>query len=361
MELKGENEFYKKLNNKTYNILKVDNNEKIQMMYNIFDKFIKKANEGIKCFIGIDFEFNKVSKENRDVALMQINLEDNSNIGYIYLLYPPNTGKKLLELLTTKNIIKILHGSESLDIPYLFNQLLVSKKNINNFCENFYDTKYLCDYRNQELDNKEKCGIYDLLINNKIINQEKLNELNKIGERLGPLYLIDIDINDMSIDLIKYSLYDVIYLPELLKKFLNKNNIYTKIIPEISIIVNKYKRNVEDEFIKIEKIVSYLNNCNIKNKKIKLIDIYNIILIKINNTEIIKLRNINYFKNFIDNIIKFFIYYNVNLLTKIYNTHNQKINEINFDYYINWLKKYQNLFFLMQQYNKLFSYIIKKI
>ena len=360
--LKGNQEFFPKLNNKTYNILKVDDKKKEQFMNSIFKKFIDSKN--IR-FIGIDFEFNKVSKTDRDVALMQINLEDESDIAFIFIFKPSEIDTTiLLELLTNRDIIKILHGGESLDIPYLFNQLLSTKENVNNFCNNFYDTKYLCDFKNVELEVPEKCGIYHLLINNQIITKEKLEELDKLGEKLGPLYLIEIDIYNLTFDLLNYSLYDVIYLPELLKKFLSKNNFYTKIVPEIAVIIHKYKREFEPQFDKITKIINYLNYCYIKknDKQIFLKDIYNIVIEKFNKTDIFKLKQINYFKNFIETILKLYIFYNIETDNIIYNNNtNQPINEINFNYYFIWLNQYQNFYILINNHVKLIKTNIDKI
>jgi ribonuclease D len=84
-------------------------------------------NQKEKHYIGIDFEFKQVAKENREIALMQINLENDSNIGYIFVLYPPDLTKEnydlLIKLISTPEIIKILHGAESLDIPYIVQDL----------------------------------------------------------------------------------------------------------------------------------------------------------------------------------------------------------------------------------------------
>lgn len=65
---------------------------------------------------------------------MKLNLE-NDTTGIIFILHPPSvkSTESLIQLLTTPNIIKILHGSESLDIPYLYNQLLIKSDNILNF------------------------------------------------------------------------------------------------------------------------------------------------------------------------------------------------------------------------------------
>lgn len=353
--LYGKNEFYLNLNNKTYYIYKIDNKDKEKKMYDIFNKFIDNQNNNLDeiHYLGIDFEFNKISKGERDVALMQINIENNSNNGYIFVLYPPDLENKeiLINLLTHKNIYKILHGSESLDIPYLFNQLLISIDNINNFCKNFYDTKYLCDYYNIENDITEKCSIYELLLNQKIIDQNKINELNKMNDIIGPLYLININIYKLNDNIFKYSLYDVIYLPELLKKFINKNIIYNKYISETLVLILKYKRNVENE---LEKIQKYINNLNLayvlnNDNKIFLINIWEIYYYMYFDNNLI---NINYFKKFFEIITKFLIYYNIINLFFVYKNNNQIFNLINYNKFISWFKNnYPNIFDLFTIFN----------
>ena len=85
-------------------------------MITFFNNFINNQNKNtnVKHYIGCDFEFNRVRKQERDVALFQINLENNSNEGTLFIFYPPELNKEQLEvlikLLTDNYIIKILHG-----------------------------------------------------------------------------------------------------------------------------------------------------------------------------------------------------------------------------------------------------------
>ena len=101
-------------------------------MTDYFKKFINEQNKNIKekFYLGMDFEFNRVRKTQRDIALFQINLErDSSKEGVIFVFYPPELNKQetniLIQLITNETMIKIIHGGESLDIPYLFDQVLV--------------------------------------------------------------------------------------------------------------------------------------------------------------------------------------------------------------------------------------------
>jgi hypothetical protein len=122
LKLKGSNEFYPKLNNKTYLVLKVDDEQKQNFMSDIFIKFIENQNKNINQnhMIGIDFEFNKVRKGERDVALMQINIENDSDTAYIFVLYPPeltNSNHNILIKLITHRffIMSVIAIDRSID------------------------------------------------------------------------------------------------------------------------------------------------------------------------------------------------------------------------------------------------------
>ena len=126
MSVKNDLEIFDDYNKKNYKIYVAKNKEKIHFMIKYFDYFNKLNDIRI---IGIDLEFNKVSRTNRDVALIQLNLEIGSTKeGIIFVLDPKilndNQIKILVTLLSNIEIIKVLHGGESLDIPYLFNTFL---------------------------------------------------------------------------------------------------------------------------------------------------------------------------------------------------------------------------------------------
>jgi len=365
--LNGKNEFYDSINKKIYNILVVNTKEKEIKMLEIINNFILNQNYNINesHYLGIDFEFNKVSKSYREVALMQLCLENDSNIAHILIIYPPNLDntKILIDLLINKYIIKILHGAESLDIPYIFDQLLINKNNIELFCNNFYDTKYLCDYYNFDTNKltDKGCSIYELLIAQNIISKEKYDELDKIEERMGPIYLIKINIYKLNEALLKYSLYDVLFLPQLVKKLINYGHIYKNTVPQFSIIINKYKRNVELEFNELEKIINsmniyyfYYNNHKYILNNIWLI--YYDIFISFSN-ELNVLYNINYFKKFIKIITKFYIYLTIYKKFKIFKSNNNKFI-FNYHGYINWISNYQYIYPLFLQFFNNFKYYI---
>jgi len=366
--LHGNKEFYPGLNNKTYYVLKVDTEKKIKWMSNFFTDFINKAKtNNKKHYLGIDFEFNRVRKTHRNVALMQINLEVDDDInGYIMVLYPPELPKNdlnlLIKLVSEPLIIKILHGAESLDIPYMFDQLLNSnQKLINGLCTNFYDTKYLCDYMHISEKIKKSCSIYYLLTENKIITEKKIIELESIEERTGPLYLINIDIHNLSTDIFNYSLYDVLFLPELIKKYIKKGIIYEKIIPQITCASYKFKRDIETEFYELEKIVSTFNNYFIleSTNKINLNLIWEFYYYSIGNNYIFHIKEISNLKKFIEIITKMIIYDHVIQIFTVYKNNKKKLNKPDlsiFNKFYFWIEKYPDLFNLINDYSDIIIY-----
>jgi hypothetical protein len=360
--LNGENEFYKNINNKTYNILKVDNIKKETFMCKIFNNFMNNLKNfpKEKHYIGIDFEFKQVAKDTRDIALMQINLENDSNIGYIFVLYPPDLTKDnydiLINLISTPGIIKILHGAESLDIPYLFNQVLLTPEKVNNFCSNFYDTRYLCEYYQKVNNIKGKCSIYNLLLDFNIVTQDKITELENIENITGPIYLITIDIYNLNHEILRYSLYDVIYLIELIKKFMDLGYVYIKIIPELSSLINKYKRSIDNMFNNLVLVVNQLNINYIydNSNRIILKDIWEMYYYTLSdkNQYLNNLKEINYFKYFCEIITKCVVYSNTLKYFKVYQNKNDLSKRINFDIYFDWLQSYPYINELIIEYNK---------
>jgi hypothetical protein len=180
-----------------YNILLCDSKDKINIMIKFFKIFIEKQNKNptIKHFIGCDFEFNRVQKLSKDIALFQINLEDDTNEGTIFIFYPPELNKEdcttLIKLLTDPYIIKILHGGESLDIPYLLNQLL---ENDTELIKKFFDTEV-----NKEFD--WSVEVIDTGLESetggRILNASKITDL---GENFFLTYgdtLADIDLKSL--------------------------------------------------------------------------------------------------------------------------------------------------------------------
>jgi hypothetical protein len=288
--------------------------------------FIKiNANNKI---IGIDFEFNRINNK-RVIALCQINFSIDNNSD-IFLFYPPNIKKDIFVKLLTSNIIKVLHGGESLDIPYLFDNIL-SINDRKDFYKNLFDTRYMCEYYNAENKIDSKCRIYDLLLNMNVINKSKYDYLMKNDKLMGNIWDIIIDVKNMSKELINYCVYDVEFLPELYNKF-PKNKIYQNIIQEIACInfTLRYDKILDNLFTNISQYnltqhPDFLYN----NKYLTYNEIYIMTFGYLLTFEIFdNLYKINYFKKFIELVIKNLLYNILEDSIKLYNYNILYIKEL---------------------------------
>ena len=150
----------------------------------------------------------------------------------------------------------------------------------------------------------QKCKIYYLLLNQKVIDDKQFNFLLQNEEQMGPVYKIKIDVKNMSKELTLYAAYDVVYLPRLYLSF-PKNDLYEKLLPQITSLVFITKNN---NFI--EKQTEILNRFNLfKYNDINLIEYYK--HINFSNSEYPLLFEINYFKKFLTMITKLFTYIHI--------------------------------------------------
>jgi len=351
--LDGKTKFYKNLNNKKYYVLTITNKIKTTFMINKFKEF-----NGI---IGLDFEFKKVSKDFKDISLFQINLEDKTNNAYIFIFYPPALNIKeyniLIKLLINPNNIKIIHGGESLDISYLFNTLFKQDSDlIKKFIKNLYDTKFLCEYYHIENNINSKCSIYNLLEEFKILSDKQIKYLENLEVKIGPIYTVEFNIDNLNINLIEYAMYDVLYLPTLLNKIINISKIYKNVIQEFTSIIYYHKKVDISQFKPLYDKINNLNNSFIivNNNQLKLIDIYYYYYYhKFSNNLLIKLSEITYFKQFIETIIKYSIYN--------YIIDNYTVNLSNEEVIKNKLDDIQPLFFKYKNVTKLNKFIEKNM
>nr|QFG74643.1 MAG: hypothetical protein [Megaviridae environmental sample] len=312
MIIDGKRYLYPNLNNKKYLIKICKSIEDNEAMVSYLDKIVNDV------VVSIDFEFNRsIDNTHREIALMQMNLDLEEDRNHIYLFYPPILNKnqlsKLKNFFFRKNIKKVIHGGESLDIPYLFKNIFVNTNEQLLFINNLYDTKYLCEYYNISNNKIDfKCKIYYLLKQMNVITNEQMEFLLKNEELMGPIYNIRIDINNLKKELILYSAFDVLFLNNLLQKF-PKQNIYLNLIPNI---VNIHFILKQTTFF--SEYNELLNQFNINyiiykgNKKV-LVNIFKEILKKIESNLLIlnNLSNINYIKKFFTNITKNIVYLNI--------------------------------------------------
>lgn len=305
----------------SYYIIKADDQNKIRLFvsYSILYHYVSTEK---KHYVGIDFEFNE-----HKIALCQVAFFHSlsRNKRFIILFNPQDLTtiqtQYIIKFLFTSNYVyKLVHGSDSLDIPYIFQEFFMQNTTyIFNFVKRVIDLRFLCEYNKILANEEKKCSIYDALLYYGVINQKKYDYLVNVNQSLLVPTGVNWNINNMSDNHLIYASYDVIYLRDLYKKIK-----HTKYIPLITRFIYLEKWHVSDLLIKIKNKVDPLNNYIIKNKNsinddindnITLISVFNNLIsdnIVIHvNSEDIKINDllaINYFKTPLILLFKYVIY-----------------------------------------------------
>lgn len=305
--LLNKNSMFKDEYNSKIKIYVGNTNEKlknIKEILNNYKKFVKESKH--KKLLGLDFEFN-----NAKIALAQLNLDDyildDNEVVLVFDPRDPLIKDMFREIVLLENLWVILHGAESLDLPYVINDLLNKKsKDIVRFFQNMIDTRYLCDYT--LLESEGRCKINYLLEQQGVITKDFLDNMLKNEKKMGKIYLVHVDVKKLSKELLLYSAYDVIFLPDLIRKL----KISTKFIEIIRIVQINYmmKYNLLKEFNKSKDIVSKLNSAYFPQLKENntLNDIVIPLIEVAQNDELSKFKKINGLRRIIELIEKTYIY-----------------------------------------------------
>ena len=165
-----------------------------------------------KLLVGLDYEFHKGNNKLHQIAFFPVR-----KYKYIFivdpLLFDSYQMSVYVRTVYTSPIYKITHGSESLDIPYIYGMLGSDKEKLGKFVDYMVDTRFMCDfYKISTKFEDKKCSIYDGLLFFGVISKRKYDELNGIGKSMGPIQNVDWGIETMSDGAFLYALYDVIYL-----------------------------------------------------------------------------------------------------------------------------------------------------
>ena len=328
-------------------ILLIGENETVRKLFIIFlfyfDLIIK--NKSKKHYhVGIDFEFNEGI-----VALMQLNFGK-----YLWIIDPTKYDETKINIISKKlllndKIYKVLHGADSLDLPYVYSEIFKNDQDkILKFMKRFIDTRFLCEYvRNSKMENG-KCSIYDAMLYFKTITQEKYDLLQKNNELMGPTQDVMWDVEKLSSFHIKYAFYDVLHLLTFL------NDIYAKIIKETPELIRSYyyimqiirfvtleRKGVTNVLEMSKEIVNPLNNYLIKTEKenITLLNVYNNLMNKFIITDIDSdgkakgeidinfIETLNYIKGAFNFLLKHVAYYVCKKKYKIYKNKNEIMND----------------------------------
>ena len=319
------------------NIIKADTDTKIKLLimyaiyyhYGYYDK---------KLYAGMDFEFN-----DRKIALCQVAFFPKQKYRYIWIYDPTwldtkQTNYIIRYLFTSEHIYKIVHRSDSLDIPYLFNDLFMNNhEQIYAFTTHVIDTRFLCEYHKATINSDKICSIYDAMLFFGTISKKQydiLESIDKKSKNGEPIQKFDI--NNLSDVNLLYALYDVFYLRKFYFDILKKAKFDTPelfnsyyYIPIITRFIFLEKWGVSDLLARIKNKVDPINNFIIKskNKNNTLIDIFNNINTNIKirtkklNLNVDDLLNINYFRSSIILLLKYITY---SILTNYYEIYKNK-------------------------------------
>lgn len=304
------------IENKYY--LYITNKDEIQKLFTIFIFYYSQKmsiKNSIKVHIAIDFEFN-----NQKVALMQLKLGK-----YIWITNPNHPDIKIFtkKILLNNEIYKIFHGAESLDLPYIFADLLKNNsRKIFKFIKKYIDTRFLCEYIRTNLQQGGRCSIYDAMLYFNIIDQDKYKTLERINKSLGPIQNTSWDINLLNDKKIKYAYYDVIYLDDLLfgiyDTILNRTPDYSRsyyYIIEIIRFVILERAKVTEILKMISPTVNQMNIYFIKinDEAIRLVDIFDqqhvIVKDEKGSLDIDFIKSNNYVRGIMNYLLKYITYY----------------------------------------------------
>ena len=294
-------------------------------------KKINKLSKKYAVYMGIDFEFNT-----KKIALMQILFQihkKNKIINKYYILFLPELSPKTNDymrehILRNSQIMKILHGAESLDIPSIISDIFnYDADGLIDFFLSMVDTRYLCEYLNISNSEPNICKIYDTLLKYNIIDQHIKNNLDLNEQKMGPIYDIIIDINTLSPELITYAIHDIVYLADLYNKMKlliiksNPKNYYILLDSiRYSYMEKKNITNIGDDIT----ICNMMNNyfVLINNKQVLLIKLFELIYADyIESFDNLKpIFQINYLRINLINLLKLIVYKQILNTYTVYST-----------------------------------------
>ena len=221
LEQKIKSLFEIKLNINKYKVFVINNSNykqnKIKFIEEVRDLLTNQnqsQKSNIKICLDYEFNFNKI-------GLAQVMISNKNVSNNIYLFYPPDFNKEETELIKNGLYLtpytKILHGSESLDIPYIYEQVLHNiHDDILLFTRYLQDTRFAC-----ELMKNVKCSLYDALLQTKSINMKQNTFLLDMYKKNGKVYKINWNTHNMTLGQYMYAAFDVIFLRRL-NRILNK-------------------------------------------------------------------------------------------------------------------------------------------
>ena len=238
-------------------------------------------------FCGIDIEYNTYKNSTkRYIGIIQIIFISNSNEYFtdkekpIFVFSPNDLSQTqrdmFVKYILCSKITKIWHGSDSLDYPILYNSLLQDNDNFMKFINSSVDTRFLCELSKRLMSrlnlikkDVNKCSIYNALLDHNVINKKKFNELCNYASKVN--YNKDWIITKLKDHQIIYSVYDVVYLYDLLYNISQRIKSNHKIIEPISLINRLYRFHMINR-LNIIDISNECKNIDVSKKQLVKID-----------------------------------------------------------------------------------------
>lgn len=304
---------FEKINNKSYTfyITKINDDDyvKLFLSYCVLYSLDKTINNPV---VGIDFEFT-----NNYIQLIQICFFPKSDQRFVFVVNPlimHNIHKDIMiKSLFISSIKKIVHGADSLDIPYIFNDLFIENTDyLLKFTMSSIDTRFLCEYHkisSKYIDNK--CSLYNALVFYNVITKNKMNQLEQLTSDI-PIYKMSWRLDKISSNSLKYAVYDVVYLEAFYQNiYASSDGDKLELVNQINnfIIYNKYDisqlTNITYDFIHSKR------NYKIKNgdQIVPILTIYVSVIDALNlSIDIKHLLQINNFKKTLSIIFKGIVY-----------------------------------------------------
>lgn len=303
------------------------------MFYNLDCLHSKRKN-----MIGIDFEFNA-----RKIALCQVGFYPHRKYKYTFVLNPKDfdtleTNLLISTVFVQENSYKVMHGSDSLDIPYVYEELFQKNTElIFKFTKYLVDTRFLCEYFKIAIQYQDKkCSLYDALKFFNVINSAQHVELENINKVIGPIYDVKWNVHNMSSYHLKYASYDVVYLKMFVMKIFDiasKENQH--VVNQLKFVTPIFRLWCYEKYNLIEignyakQVTDPLNNYIIKHTT--MINAFNDI---IKTLEFVPIHmkfenylNINNFKKLIMSIYKLIFYQYLSLNFEIRSSKNEKYEQ----------------------------------
>lgn len=342
LKINGDDEFKIKKNNK-YFIIKVNSDLLIKLMilYTIF-YMLDSIHSKKKLLIGLDYEFNM-----RKVALCQAGFFPKRKHKYIFI-HDPNmlTSEQqniLIKTIYVSPIYRIVHGSDALDIPYIFTEVFnQDKEKILNFSKTIIDTRFLCEYFKLYINHADtKCSIYDALLFFNVIEKSKYDDLLNVNLGMGPVQDVNWNVKAMSSFHLKYAMYDVLYLKQFVMNIMKEADLINSdlryhiyFLIELTRFIYFEKNGVSDLLQKTKTLIDPINNYYIITKSggnLTLIELYNKeindLITYPRDLAVIKLMGINYFKNTLTFLLKRLIYSHITYKYIVFVNKKTKFNQ----------------------------------